>query len=135
MKKSLATLLMATMLSVLMAGAPASAHQRTASTSLSISVSDTRPDRGDVVTFSGRLSSNWDRCEEDQKVHLKRGGNVIQTTRTSDSGFYSFRQRINGNSNWVVRFTGKRFGVHPHVHRCLPDTSRKIKIRFGGGDN
>ena len=131
MKKTLAILLAGTMLSLLTASGPALAHQRTASTSLSISVSDSSPDRGDVVRFSGRLQSNWDRCEEDQRVHLKRGRTIVQTTRTDDSGFYSFRQRINGNSNWKVRFTGKRFGVHPHVHRCLPDTSRKIRIRFG----
>ncbi len=131
MKKTLATVLAGTMLSLLTATGPASAHQRTASTSLSISVSDQRPDRGDAVTFSGRLSSNWDRCEEDQRVHLKRGRTIVQTTRTNDSGSYSFSQRINGNSNWKVRFTGKRFGVHPHVHGCLPDTSRKIRIRFG----
>ena len=132
MKKTLAILLTGTTLSLLTASGPALAHQRTASTSLSISVSDERPDRGDVVRFSGRLSSNWDRCEENQRVHLKRGRTIVQTTRTNDSGFYSFRQRINGNSNWKVRFTGKRFGVHPHVHRCLPDTSRKIRIRVRG---
>ena len=132
MKKTLATLLAGTMLSLMTATGPASAHQRTASTSLSISVSDDRPDRGDVVRFSGRLRSNWDRCEEDQRVHLKRGRTIVQTTRTDDSGFYSFSQRINSNSNWKVRFTGKRFGVHPHVHRCLPDTSRKIRIRVRG---
>ena len=132
MKKTLATLLAGTMLSLMTATGPALAHQRTASTSLSISVSDERPDRGDVVTFSGRLRSNWDRCEEDQRVHLKRGRTIVQTTRTNDSGSYSFRQRINGNSNWKVRFTGKQFGIHPHVHRCLPDTSRKIRIRVRG---
>lgn len=134
MKRTLTTVLAVTMLFVFTTSGPALAHQRTASTSLSISVNDPRPDRGDKVTFSGRLQSNWDRCEEDQKVHLKRGHTIVQTTRTNDSGFYSFSQRINGNSNWRVRFTGKRFGVHPHVHRCLPDTSRVIRFRFGGDD-
>lgn len=129
MKKILTIGLAVTVLFVLTASGPASAHQRTASTSLSLEVSDSRPDRGDKVTFSGRLSSNWNKCEKFKRVSLKRGGNVVQTTTTSRSGFYSFRQRINSNSNWVVRFTGKRFGVHPHVHRCLPDTSRRIRIR------
>ncbi|MEX1264149.1 MAG: hypothetical protein WEE66_09485 [Actinomycetota bacterium] len=128
MKRTLTTILAVTMLFVFTAS-PALAHQRTASTSLSRGVSDTSPERGEKVTFSGRLQSNWDRCEEDQKVTLKRGHTAVETTRTDEAGFYSFTRRIKADSNWRIRFTGKRFGVHPHVHRCLPSTSRTVRIR------
>lgn len=132
MRRLAAVSLTAMTLSMLIALTPASAHVRTAPTQLSINVSDERPDRGDEVRFFGRLQSPWDRCEEDQKVHLKRGRTIVDTTMTNDSGRYSFERRIFNDSNWRVRFTGKRFGVHPHVHRCLPDTSRVIRIRFPG---
>ena len=129
MKKNLTIGLAATMLFVLTASVPAYAHERTASTSLSISVSDSTPDRGDKVTFRGRLTSDWSKCQAFRRVTLKRGHTAIQSKLTNRAGYYSFTQRINSNSNWRVRFTGKRFGVHPHVHRCLPDTSRVIRLR------
>jgi hypothetical protein len=28
-----------------------------------------------------------------------------------------------------VKFKGKRWGVHPHVHRCLRSTSRGVTVR------
>ena len=130
MKKTLTIALAATMLFVLTAGAPAQAHTRTASTKLTIEVSDSTPDRGDKVTFSGQLKSKWKACKKDQKVILKRGQKTVQTTRTSRSGQYSFRQRIKSSSNWSVEYKGRRFGKHPHVHRCKPSKSETIRIRF-----
>ena len=131
MKKILTISLAAIMLLALTASAPVSAHERIVSTSLSINVSDSHPDRGDTVKFTGQLKSEWKRCKAFQKVTLKRGRTPVQTTKTSRSGFYSFTQRIKSDSNWRVRFTGKKFGKHPHVHRCLPSTSRIIRIRVG----
>ena len=129
MKKTLTIALAATMLFVLTA-APAQAHTRTASTKLTIAVSDSTPDRGDKVTFSGQLKSKWKACKANQRVVLKRGQKTVQSTQTSRSGNYSFEQRINSSSNWTVKYKGRRFGVHPHVHRCKPSKSQTIQIRF-----
>ena len=130
MKKTLAIGLAATMLFALTASGPASAHVRTASTKLSIEVSDSTPDRGDKVTFSGQLKSKWKQCKANQIVVLKRGQKTVDSTRTTRSGFYSFNKRISSNSNWTVKYKGRRFGVHPHVHRCRPSKSQTIRIRF-----
>ena len=129
MKKTLTIVLAATMLFVLTA-APAQAHTRTASTKLTISVSDPTPDRGDKVIFSGQLKSKWKACKKNQKVHLYRGKKRVETTTTSRYGRYSFDKRIRSNSNWTVKYKGRRFGVHPHVHRCKPSKSETIRIRF-----
>ena len=130
MKKTLAIGLAATMLFALTASGPASAHVRTASTKLSIEVSDSTPDRGDKVTFSGQLKSKWKQCKANQRVVLKRGQKTVESTTTTRSGFYSFTKRIRSNSNWTVKYKGRRFGVHPHVHRCRPSKSQTIRIRF-----
>ena len=130
MKKTLAIGLAATMLFALTASGPASAHVRTASTSLSIAVSDSTPDRGDKVQFSGQLKSKWKRCKAAQRVVLFRGQKPVQSKKTSRAGLYSFTQRIRSNSNWTVKYKGRRFGVHPHVHRCRRSTSKTIQIRF-----
>ena len=129
MKRILTIGIATTMLFALTGVTPASAHERTAATSLSINVSDSHPEEGDKVRFSGKLSSEWSKCQAFKRVTLKRGHKAVQSTLTDRSGGYSFSQRINSSSNWRVRFTGKRWGVHPHVHRCLPDTSRVIRIR------
>ena len=129
MKKTLTIVLAATMLFVLTASAPAQAHTRTASTKLTISVSDATPDRGDKVTFSGQLKSKWKACKKNQKVSLYRGKKRVETERTTRSGRYSFDKRIRSNSNWTVKYKGRRFGKHPHVHRCKPSKSETIRIR------
>ena len=128
-KKTLTIVLAATVLFVLTAGGPAQAHTRTASTKLTISVSDSTPDQGEKVTFSGQLKSKWKACKKNQKVHLYRGQKRVETTTTSSSGGYSFDKRIRSNSNWTVKYEGRRFGKHPHVHRCKPSKSETIRIR------
>lgn len=130
MKKTITIALAATMLFVLTAGAPAQAHQRQASTKLTISVSDSTPDQRDKVTFSGQLKSKWKACKKYQKVYLYRGKKRLEITTTSRSGRYSFDKHIRSNSNWTVKYKGRRFGKHPHVHRCKPSKSETIRIRF-----
>ena len=129
MKKILTASLASVMLFVMLGSAPAQAHERTASTRLTIHANKTEVDRGRKVTFSGSLRSDWKRCRAYKKVTLFKGSTPVQAKKTTRAGTYAFVQRITMTRTWRVKFSGKRWGTHPHVHRCLASRSRGIRVR------
>ncbi len=130
MKSMLARTIAVTLALVFMLGAvPAQAHTRIEPTSLTLRANDTRVDRGDRVTFSGSLRSDWKRCKAYKSVTLFRGKRPVATRKTTRAGLYAFTVQVPKTATWKVKFKGKRWGVHPHVHRCLRSTSRGITVR------
>lgn len=129
MKAMLARILAVTVVLVALGAAPAQAHERTASTRLTINANKKQVDRGGKVKFSGALKSDWKRCRAYKKVTLFRGKTPVQSKKTTRAGTYSFVQRIRATKVWRVKFAGKRWGTHPHVHRCLASRSRGIRVQ------
>ena len=130
MKSMLARTIAVTLALVFMLGAvPAQAHTRTEPTSLTLSANHTLVDRGDRVTFSGSLKSDWKRCRAYKNVTLFRGKRPVATRKTTRAGLYSFTVQVAQTKTWRVKFRGKRWGVHPHVHRCLRSSSRGVTVR------
>lgn len=128
MKKTITIALAVTMLFALTASGPASAHQRTEKTRISIRPKARTIDAGDKVTFRGRLKSDWRKCFAHRTVTLFKEGQAIVSKKTTRSGSYSFTRRPRNTHTWYVAFAGKRFGTHPHVHRCLASRSRDSVI-------
>jgi hypothetical protein len=131
-KRFLAHAIAVTMLLGVLGAAPAQAHERTASTRLTISANKTRVDKGRKVRFSGSLKSDWKRCRAYKTVKLVRGHTVVQSKKTTRAGLYSFTRKIRKTKTWRVKFSGKKWGTHPHVHRCLASSSRGIQVRVRG---
>ena len=129
MKRFLAHVIAVTMLLGVLGAAPAQAHERTASTSLTISVNKKTVDKGRKVKFSGALKSDWKRCRSYRTVKLYRGATEVQSKKTTRAGTYSFTQKITATKTWKVKFSGKSWGTHPHVHRCLASSSKGIRVR------
>jgi hypothetical protein len=129
-KKIVTIGLATTMLLALSGASPAQAHDRLVPTSLTIKVSDRSVDRGDKVTFRGKLRSDWKKCRANSKVKLVRNQQVVATKTTKPNGSYAFRRNITSTANWRVRFPGKKVNVvHPHNHRCLSSQSRSVRVR------
>ena len=128
-KRFLAHAIAVTMLLGVLGAAPAQAHERTASTSLTASVNKKTVDRGSKVKFSGSLKSDWKRCRAYKTVTLYKGAKAMQSRKTTRAGTYSFTQRIRSTKSWRVKFKGKSWGTHPHVHRCLASQSKRIRVR------
>lgn len=142
MKAHLTRATAVTMLLVLLGSAAAHAHERTASTSLTLDANKTTVNQGGKVKFSGKLKSDWPKCRKWKRVTLYRDGTAVASTKTTKSGNYSFVKRVHATSDWYVAFAGKEWGQHPHNHVCLESTSPTIRIRVrggggggGGGDN
>ncbi len=129
MKVTLARIMAVSMLLVALAAAPAEAHTRTASTSLTLKVSDTRVDRGDRVIFRGKLRSGWKKCRARQTVTLYRGNRAVQSKMTNRKGRYKFARSVKKTKVWRVRYAGRAWGVHPHDHQCLASSSRGVRVR------
>ena len=130
MKKIVTTGLATIMLFALSGIGPAQAHDRIEPTSLTIKVSDKSVDKGDKVTFKGKLKSDWKKCRANSKVKLVKGSKVVASKTTSANGSYSFKQKIKKTANWRVKFSGKKVNVtHPHNHRCLGSQSKSIRVR------
>ena len=130
MKSTLARTIAVTLALVFVLGAaPAQAHERIEPTRVTISANHTRVDRGDRVKFSGSLRSDWKRCRAYKNVTLFRGKRPVATRKTTRAGLYAFTVRVTSTKTWRVKFRGKRWGVHPHVHRCLRSSSRGITVR------
>jgi hypothetical protein len=128
-KAFLARTLAVIVLLVALGAAPAQAHQRTEPTRVTISANKTRVDKGRKVKFSGALRSDWRRCRAYKRVSLYRGGTPVLSKKTTRAGTYSFTRRVRATKTWRVKFSGKRWGTHPHVHRCLASSSRGITVR------
>jgi hypothetical protein len=135
MKKPLISFLAVLLVSAAFGTAPVAAHERTASTSISLHADDKKVDRGDKVKFSGRLTSPWKKCRKWKAVTLFRDGSAVGAKQTMKNGKFSFSKNVQGTSVWRVSFAGKSWGVHPHVHECLGSSSRtiRIQVRRGGG--
>ncbi len=130
MKKIVMSLAAATLLIASVGSGPALAHVRMAPTSLSLHVSDNHIDRGERVTFTGKLRSDWDRCVRFKKVSLFKGEKKVLTKETTRSGSFRFARSPKNTRTWHVEFAGKRLrGPHPHVHRCLSSESRSVTVR------
>jgi hypothetical protein len=130
-----------TLMLVLLGSAPAQAHDRTVSTSITLNANKTVIDAGEKVKFRGRLTSPWKRCRRWQPVTLYRDGNAVGAKKTMKNGKFQFSKNVQRTSNWRVKFNGKRWGKHPHDHRCLGSTSVTVRVRVrsggggGGGNN
>ena len=136
MKALLARTTAVTMLLVLLGSASAQAHERTASTSLTLDANKTTVDQGKKVKFSGELRSNWDKCRKWKRVTLYRGGTAVASTKTTKSGKFSFVTRVNATSNWHVTFAGKEWGQHrtaTPASGAARGRSGHPDVRGGGG--
>ena len=130
MKSMLArTMAVTLVLVVMLAAAPAQAHTRTESTRVRMGANKTLVDRGARVKFTGSLRSDWKRCKAYKSVTLYRGSRAVATRKTTRAGLYAFTARVRATKTWRVKFSGKRWGVHPHVHRCLRSSSRGVTVR------
>jgi hypothetical protein len=124
MKKIVTIGLAVTMLFALTASGPASAHQRTERTRISIRPKAKTIDAGQKVMFRGRLKSDWTKCFRFRTVSLYKEGQLILSKKTTRTGRYSFTRRPRNTHTWFVVFAGRSWGNHPHVHRCLASRSR-----------
>ncbi len=107
---------------------PASAHVRTASTSLKLSASSTSIHKGKTVTFTATLKSGWKKCYSQRRVVLYKNGNKQFYKGTNTSGVAKFKVKPTNTANWQVRFKGRKWGTHPHDHTCLASQSKTIKV-------
>ena len=128
MKKTITIGLAVTMLFALTASSPVAAHERTATTRISIRPKAKTIDEGDRVKFRGKLKSEWEKCFAHQTVTLYKGGTPILSKTTSSTGSYRFTRRPKNTNTWTVRYAGRSFGTHPHVHRCLSSQSKDSVI-------
>lgn len=129
MKKTLTSMLAATMLVGALGSAPASAHERTQSTNITIRVNDKQVQQGKKVKFEGKLKSEWSKCFNWRKVSLYAGKKKMATKKTRKSGYYQFTVKPKATKTWKVKFKGRNWGKHPHVHVCLASSSKGIQVR------
>jgi hypothetical protein len=128
--KKIVTIGLATTMLLALSAAPAQAHDRLEPTRLTIKVSDKSVDKGDKVTFQGKLKSDWKKCRANSKVKLVRKQKVVATTMTSPNGSFKFRKKVKSTATYRVKFSGKKVNVvHPHNHRCLSSQSKSVKVR------
>lgn len=128
MKPIVTIALAMTMLFALTASSPVAAHERTEKTRISIRPKAKTIDDGDKVTFKGKLKSDWDKCFAHQEVTLYKENTPVLTKETSSSGSYSFGRSPGNTHTWTVRYAGRSFGIHPHVHVCLSSKSKDSVI-------
>ena len=129
MKATLARTLAVTMLLVALGSAPAQAHERTESTRITINASTKQVQEGKKVTFEGKLKSDWSKCFNWRNVSLFAGNKKVATKQTRKSGYYKFTVKPKATKTWKVKFSGRKWGTHPHKHRCLASSSKGIKVR------
>ena len=129
MKGILARTLAVTMLFVVLGASPAQAHERTESTHITIHANKKHVEEGKKVTFEGKLKSDWSKCFNWRNVSLYAGNKKIATKKTQKSGYYQFTVRPKATKTWKVKFKGRKWGTHPHKHRCLASSSKGIKVK------
>jgi hypothetical protein len=128
-KKILIPMLAAVMLSAMLSAAPVAAHERIESTRITIKTNKSMVQEGKKVRFEGKLKSDWSKCFNWRKVSLYAGKKKIATKQTRQSGYYQFTVKPKATKTWKVKFKGRRWGTHPHVHRCLASSSKGIRVR------
>lgn len=116
------------MTSVLFLGTVADAHVRVEPTTLTLRVSDTTPSKGDKVVFTGHLRSDWSKCFANQSVKLIRNGVVLASRKTDTTGVVKFIRRLRHSGHWQLKYSGRKWGLHPHRHVCKPSASDVIKV-------
>ena len=130
MKRALIVIGVSLSLSLVVGVAPVAAHQRIEPTHVTINASATQVDDGQKVTFKGKLKSDWKKCRSWRLVKLKNaGGKLVKSKKTRENGRYKFSMRPDATKGWKVVFSGRKWGTHPHVHRCLGSSSRTIRVR------
>jgi hypothetical protein len=127
--QELAWMLMSVMLIAALGAAPASAHERVESTRITIKANPNPVKQGKKVTFQGKLKSDWSKCFNWRPVKLYKGKQIVASKKTRKSGFYKFTVRVASEKTWRVKFAGRSWGKHPHVHRCLSSSSKGIRVR------
>jgi hypothetical protein len=128
-KTTLTLILAATMLVAVLGSAPAQAHERTESTRITMHANRTQVQEGTKVRFQGTLKSDWSKCFNWRNVSLYAGNRKIATKQTGHSGSYRFTVKPKSTKTWRVKFNGRSWGTHPHVHRCLASSSIGIQVR------
>lgn len=128
MKRAFTSFLAALLLLGMLGSSPVAAHERIEQTRISIRASRTHIDEGDRVRFRGRLKSDWKRCFRRQTVTLFKGDTPVVSKKTTRTGRYRFTRSPKNTRLWHVEYAGRRFGPHPHVHRCLASSSRSIRV-------
>jgi hypothetical protein len=128
-KKALTWILASVVLTAMLGTAPVAAHERIESTRITIHASTKQVQKGKKVTFEGKLKSDWSKCFNWRKVSLYAGNKKIATKQTRQSGYYQFTVRPKATKTWKVKFKGRKWGKHPHVHRCLASSSKGIRVR------
>jgi len=128
-KKTLTWILASVVLTAMLGTAPVAAHERVENTTLTINASSRQVPKGKKVTFQGKLKSPWSKCFNWRPVTLYKGNKAVATKQTQKSGHYKFTVRVKATKTWKVKFKGRSWGTHPHVHRCLASSSKGIKVR------
>jgi hypothetical protein len=126
--KHITKLVVAFAVATLLLVGPASAHVRTASTSLKLTASPTTVHQGKTVTFTATLKSNWKKCYSQRRVVLYKEGVKQFYKGTNTSGVAKFKVQPNKTAHYYVKFKGRKWGTHPHKHTCLASQSKTIKI-------
>lgn len=120
------------MLLVLLGTAPAVAHDRTATTRITLNANKSVVDAGEKVKFRGRLNSGWNKCRKWKLVSLRRDGTMVDSKQTMRNGKFRFTKRVQNTSNWRARFAGRTWGQHPHNHVCFASVSSAVRVRVRG---
>ncbi len=107
---------------------PAAAHVRIAGTSLKLKASPTTVQKGKPVTFTATLNSNWKKCYSQRKVSFYKDGVKQFTKGTNTHGVATVKFKPTKTGNWVAKFKGRKWGVHPHKHTCLASQSKAVTV-------
>jgi len=132
--KTLLRVTAVTTMLVLLGSAPAQAHEKSASTRITLNANKSVVDAGEKVKFRGRLNSSWAKCRKWKVVHLRRDGVEVASKKTKKNGQFQFTRTVNSTSNWRVRFGGRHWGTHPHDHTCFSSISGVVRVRVRGED-
>src|SRR3954464_6855092 len=108
---------------------PASAHVRTANTSLKLSVSDSKVKQGTKVTWTIKLKSPWSKCIANQPVRWYKKGTFKKNRTTNANGILTFTKKMNHTGTFQAKYQGRKWGKHPHKHTCKPSVSNKVKVK------
>ena len=127
--KQMAKIVVALSVFSLALAGPADAHVRTANTRLSLSASDTKVHAGDQVTLTAHLRSAWKACVRFKKINLYRYGTKVAQKKTNNKGIARYTFTAQHTAQWQVKFKGRKWGKHPHSHRCLASHSKTITVK------
>ena len=126
--KHITKLVVAFAVATLLIVGPASAHVRTAGTSLKLKASPTTVQKGKTVTFTATLNSNWKKCYSQRKVSFYKDGVKQFTKGTNNHGVATAKWKATKTGNWVAKFKGRKWGTHPHRHVCRASQSKSVKV-------